>query len=97
MTKFRAICLLFFLLYPMLNVVAVVVIVKIDNFFLISMTYPAIFGGLIPLIVLAGFWRWVWKQRTEGVGLVFPILGTLGILAGGALHFFIIYIASASI
>lgn len=84
--------------YPILNVGAVIAIVKIDHWFLVSLTYPIIFGVVAPLVVLGAFWAIIGSSLRANIrSFILPGVATLiGLLCGG-LHFFIIVIASASV
>ena len=97
MSRANLVSLLVTLLILPVNVAIVFLIVAIDNFFLIDMTYAAIFGVSLPILLLAGFWAYAGRKAEGRNRWILPGLASLAIIAGGALHFFILVIASASV
>lgn len=83
--------------YPVLNVATVYAIVQVNNWFLLSLLYPVLFGLVIPLLVLLAFWGAILATAKAPRAFLWPAIATLAGLLCGAFHFFIAAIASASV
>ena len=97
MKPFNIISLVLPILLPILNIGIVFAIVKIDNFFLISLVYPAIFGVVLPLILLVAYWILAGIALKNPAKQVLPWIVSLMIVLCGVGHFAILVIASASV
>ena len=80
-----------------INFLGVLVIARVDNWFLLSSTYVLLFGGAVPLLALAGLWSLVLCEKKDVKPLLLPVLASVAILLSGGLHFFIQYIAALSV
>jgi hypothetical protein len=83
--------------YPPINIGVVYAIVRIDNWFLLSPFYLLLFGIAAPLLVLIPLWLLAIKAGQGPKSFILPGCATVAALLSGGLHFFISFIASASV
>ena len=97
MSKSKLASILLIVGWPLANIAIVAAIVAIDNWFLVSLVYPLIFGIGLPLLVLVAYWILVSRDHKGANWLILPIIASLVIFLCGAFHFFVLAIASASV
>ena len=93
MKKLNTLSLLLLVGLPLLNFAIVAAIVRIDHWFLVSLTYPAVFGILFPVALLVAYWIFARKA----VNTVLPWIVSLMIVVCGVAHFIVLVMASASV
>jgi|GEM_PF-4450135 len=82
---------------PILNVGVLATITKLDQWFFVSLAYPAIFAVLLPLAILAAYWLLAKRVAKNPAMNVLPWLVSLVVVVCAIIHFLIFAAASASV
>jgi len=97
MKKLNILSVVLGIAYPVINIGVVYGIVRFDNWFLLSPVYLLLLGVAAPLLVLTSFWLIVVNAGHGPKSLILPGVATVAVVVSGALHFFISFIANASV